>query len=99
MHAIAPVPPGDGAVMWWASAFDAAPSTSARIVAPRASAAFHSSRTSTAAPSLITKPSRSASNGRDTPEFDSAVMLRKPAIPVMVIAASLPPVSAASHRP
>ena len=38
MHDSAPRPPGDGAVMWWASAVEAPPSTSARIVAPRASA-------------------------------------------------------------
>ena len=40
--------------------------------------ASHSSSTSTAAPSLMTKPSRSASNGRDVPTLDSAVMLREP---------------------
>ena len=45
MHVIAPTPPGDGAVMWWASALLAPPSTSPRIVAPRASAASHSSST------------------------------------------------------
>ncbi len=36
MQTIAPVPPGDGAVMWCASALLAAPSTSPWIVAPRA---------------------------------------------------------------
>ena len=29
MHAAAPAPPGAGAVMWWASAVDAAPRSSA----------------------------------------------------------------------
>ena len=38
MQATAPAPPGDGAVMWWASAVEAEPSTSPRIVAPRARA-------------------------------------------------------------
>ena len=35
MHTMAPAPPGDGAVMWWASALLAAPTISATIVAPR----------------------------------------------------------------
>ena len=77
MQAIAPAPPGDGAVMWWASALLAAPRISPRIVAPRASAASHSSRTNTAAPSPSTKPSRSTSNGLLDPDVDSAVMLPK----------------------
>ncbi len=34
MQVTAPLPPGDGAVMWWASAVEAEPSTSARIIAP-----------------------------------------------------------------
>ncbi len=85
--------------MWCASAFDADPSTSARIVAPRRSAADHSSRTSTAAPSLMMNPSRSASNGRDTPVDERAVMFPKPASAVSVIDASAPPLSTASQRP
>ena len=74
--------------MWWASALLAAPSTSPRIVAPRAAACSHSSRISTAAPSPITKPSRSTSNGRLTPLVESAVMLPNPASAVIVPAAS-----------
>src|SRR4051812_18306577 len=67
--------------------------------APRATADSHSSSTRTAAPSLMMKPSRSASNGRETPTLDSAVMLANPATEVVVIDTSLPPVSIASHRP
>ena len=69
----------DGAVMWWASAVEAEPSTSPRIVAPRASASSQASRTRMAAPSAMTKPSRFASNGRLSPLFERAVMLPKPA--------------------
>ena len=43
MHAIAPTPPGDGAVMWWASALLPAPTISPRMFAPRATADSHSS--------------------------------------------------------
>ncbi len=39
MHAIAPAPPGDGAVMWWASAVDRRAEDLAEIVAPRGSRA------------------------------------------------------------
>ena len=99
MHATAPEPPGDGAVMWWASAVDAPPSTSARIVAPRASALDHSSSTRAPAPSDIMNPSRRRSNGHDTPVLESAVMLVKPAMPVSVIAASVLPATTASQRP
>ena len=60
--------------MWWASAVEAPPSTSPRIVAPRASAIDHSSSTSTPAPSDITKPSRRTSKGREWPVDDRAVM-------------------------
>ena len=99
MHAAAPAPPGDGAVMWWASALLPAPSTSPRIGAPRRTACSHSSSTSTAAPSPITKPSRSTSNGREIPLLEIAVMLVNPATDVVVPADSLPPVTTASQRP
>ena len=99
MQVAAPVPPGAGAVMWWASAVEAEPSISPKIVAPRAFAADHSSSTSTAAPSAITNPSRRGSNGRLTPLLESAVMLVKPAIAVGVNGASLPPASTASQIP
>ena len=82
--------------MWWASALLAPPSTSPRIVAPRACAASHSSSTNAAAPSPITNPSRSTSNGRLVPLPDRAVMLLKPAIAVTVPACSVPPETTAS---
>src|SRR3954463_10832623 len=47
----------------------------------------------------MTNPSRSTSNGRDTPLDDRAVMLPKPAMAVGVMAASLPPASITSQRP
>ena len=62
-------------------------------------ACSHSSRISTAAPSPMTKPSRSTSNGRLTPVVESAVMLAKPASAVIVAADSAPPVATASQRP
>jgi len=85
--------------MWWASAVLAEPSTSARGTAPRARACSSSSSTRTPAPSAITKPSRSLSKGRDTPEDDRAVMFSNPATPVVVIELSVPPVITASQRP
>ena len=63
----APRPVGSGAEMWYASAVSAAPTTSARIVAPRASACSADSMTTTPAPSPKTKPSRVRSNGREAP--------------------------------
>jgi hypothetical protein len=62
-------------------------------------AASHSSSTNAAAPSPMTKPSRSASNGRLVPVLDSAVMLPKPASEVGVPACSVPPVTTASASP
>ncbi len=53
----------------------------------------------TAAPSPITKPSRFTSKGMLTPDDDKAVMLVKPATPVGVMQASLPPVTTASTMP
>ena len=47
----------------------------------------------------MTKPSRLASNGIETPDVDSAVMLRNPAIAVGVSVDSVPPASMASQRP
>ena len=99
MHTTAPAPPGDGAVMWWASALLAAPTISPRIVASRPTACSHSSSTKTAAPSPITKPSRATSKGREMPAVVNAVMLPKPASDVVVAAASVPPVTTASQRP
>ena len=99
MHRIAPRPAGSGAVMWWASAVDAAPMTSARIVAPRASAWSHSSSTRMPAPSPMTKPSRSTSKGREKSVEESAVMLRKPASAMSTMTASAPPATATGQRP
>ncbi len=99
MHLIAPVPPGAGAVMWWASAFDAAPSTSPTMFAPRATADSHSSSMNTAAPSPRTNPSRSGENGVLTPLELSAVMLPNEARPIGPPALSLPPVAHASIMP
>ena len=99
MQRTAPAPPGEGAVMWWASAVEAPPRNSPRMVAPRATAASHSSSSSRPQPSEITKPSRSAANGRDVPELDRAVMFWKPANPVGVSVDSAPPATTRSHRP
>ncbi|CAB4658017.1 unannotated protein [freshwater metagenome] len=99
MQLIAPTPPGEGAVMWCASAFEAAPINSARMVAPRALADSISSSTRTPEPSASTKPLRSRSKGRDMLSDDIAVMLVKPAMQVGVMTASEEPVTMASHRP
>ena len=100
MHAAAPVPPGRrrGDVVGVGVAAGAE-HLAEDACAPRPRACSHSSRISTAAPSPMTKPSRSTSNGRDMPLVDSAVMLANPAIDVTVAGASLPPVTTASHRP
>src|SRR5918912_672228 len=60
-----------------------------KIFAPRALACSARSSTSTAAPSPMTKPSRRASNGRETPSRESAPMRRN--------AARQTPVSADAH--
>ena len=65
MQRCAPSPSGAGAVTWCASAFDAvAARPRRRSCAPRFFACSSSSRTTMPAPSPITKPSRSLSNGR-----------------------------------
>lgn len=56
-------PPGDGAVGSWASEVRPAPARCAYPRRPRAAASAVRSSTSTAAPSAMTKPSRSAANG------------------------------------
>ena len=81
MHATAPTPPGDGAVMWWASALLAAPSTSPRIVAPRAPAVLplleheHGGALAHHEPVAV-----GVERAARRPTVDSAVMLPKPAI-------------------
>ena len=72
MQSTAPRPSGGGDVGWWASALRPYPSSSARIVAPRARAASSRSSTTTPAPSPITNPSRSRSKGRDAVNGSSA---------------------------
>ena len=47
----------------------------------------------------MTKPSRSASNGREIPADEKAVMLVKPATAASTNGASLPPASTTSQRP
>ena len=68
------------------------------MVAPRASAVSQSSRTRTPAPSPITNPSRPASNGREIPADEKAVMLVNPAMAASTNGASLPPASTTSQR-
>src|SRR5437763_16176802 len=50
-------------------------------------------------PSARTKPSRSRSKGRETPDFDKGVMLPRPERVTGIIAASAPPASITSQRP
>jgi len=78
---------------------DAYARTCARIVAPRSRARSPSSSTSTPAPSPITKPSRRASKGRETPVGESASRAAKEARASGTSAASDPPVTAASAPP
>ena len=90
--------------MWNASALIPYPMTSPCIRAPRCKAVSKSSSTTIPAPSPITKPSRSLSNGRDafsgsSLRVDSAFMLEKPAIASGVTAASAPPVIIMSAAP
>ena len=85
--------------MWCESALLAAPTTSPTMLAPRATAASHSSSINTAAPSPSTKPSRSGENGRLLPLLVSAVMLPNEATPMGQAALSLPPVTHASIIP
>src|SRR5581483_10882009 len=78
MHAAAPAPPGDGLLTWEASQLRPYPTTSAWMVAPRASARSQSSRTTNPAPSPRTKPSRLASKGRQASAGLSLRSLRTP---------------------
>ena len=73
------------------------------MFAPRASADSKDSRNKIPAPSPITNPSRSLSNGREAvvgSSFgDKAVSTSKPAIPISLIVASAPPAKQASNSP
>ena len=64
MQAMIGLPSGGDRVRWNPSAISPQPSTTPRIVAPRAMACARLSSTSAPAPSAITKPSRSLENGR-----------------------------------
>ena len=79
MHAAAPAPPCDGAVMWNASRVHAVAGDLA--VDPRAARdgpVVRARARGTPAPSPITKPSRSASNGRDACSGSSLRLLSAP---------------------
>ena len=65
MQVDTPSPSGLGSVMWWASQVNAPPRYSASTGAPRFLACSRDSRTRMPAPSPITNPSRSVSQGRD----------------------------------
>ncbi len=90
--------------MWNASPVRAPPTISAKTVAPRASACAAASTTSTPAASPNTKPSRSASNGRDAASgsslrFESAPMFASAAKLTGRIALSVPPATTTSTSP
>src|SRR3954462_4738372 len=97
--AAAPAPSARGAVKWWASEVWPTPRTVARICAPRARAFSPSSSTRTPAPSPMMKPSRRASNGRQTPLVDVASRAANAARASGVSAASEPPATTASASP
>ena len=99
MQSAAPRPPGDGAVMWWASQVDAAPSTSPYTVAPRASGRAALLEQQHRRALRDAEPVAPVSKGRDRPLRDSAVMVVNPATVVGVIDDSAPPASTASQRP
>jgi len=69
------------------------------MCAPRASASSADSSTSTPAASPITKPSRRASNGLDSPDGEVASIAAKAAFASGVSVASAPPVTTASASP
>src|SRR5918996_4107634 len=104
MQRAAPSPSGAGAVTWCASEFAAYPANSARMGAPRCLAHESSSRITTPAPSPVTNPSRSRSNGRlarwgSAFLVESAFIAAKPPMLIGVIVASDPPAIAASVSP
>ena len=81
-----------------------APAASAYTRAPRASACSADSRTTAAAPSPSTKPSRPLSHGREAApgsslRLDSAIIWPKAAIGSAWTAASVPPQTTTSARP
>ena len=99
----APLPSSAGEVMWYASQVAPYPTTSARILAPLACACSKDSNTTIPAPSPITKPFLSWSNGIDA-FFTSSVVFNavkevKPATPIGVILASVPPATITSASP
>ena len=82
--------------MWYASADNPAPQTSAYILAPLDFACSYSSKTIHPPPSPNTKPSLSKSNGLDA-VFGSSFLVERartalnPPIPYFIIPASEPP--------
>src|SRR6478735_1970973 len=104
MARTAPPPPGAGLVMWKASLVAPEPTTSARIVAPRARARVRDSSTRVPAPSPHTKPSRPTSHGRLARSGSSfrrlrANMAENPEMPMPAMVASAPPAIMTSARP
>ena len=97
-------PVGSGCTMSWESAVIPAPASSPQIRAPRAWACSRRSTTNIAAPSPITKPSRSTSQGRDARSGSSlrrliACIWAKQAMGIGWMQASVPPTTTTSARP
>ena len=96
----APSPSGAGDVIWYASDVAPYPTISAYIFVFLAFACSNSSNTSIPAPSPITNPLLSLSNGilalLISVDCVSAFMFVNPAIPVGVIEASVPPAKTTS---
>ena len=99
----APLPSSAGDVTWYASQVAPYPATSARIVAPLFFACSNSSKITIPAPSPITNPLRSLSNGIDALFLSvllvKAVKFVNPATPRGVIALSVPPAIITSASP
>ena len=96
----AATPSGDGEVIWYASHVEPYPTISASIFAPLFLACSKLSITNIPAPSPITNPPLSLSNGIDALVLfllvDNALIFVKPAIAIGVIDDSQPPVIAIS---
>ena len=90
-------------MIWKASQVAPYPTISAKILAPRACACSNDSTTTIPAPSPITKPLLSLSNGIEALIGSSlnvnAVKEAKPETPRGVIAASVPPATITSTSP
>ena len=99
----APSPSSAGDVMWNASHVAPYPATSPYIFAPRFIACSYSSNTTTPAPSPITNPLLSLSNGIEALKgfscVESAVSAENPPTPIGQTDASVPPASIISASP